>query len=345
MVDNIGWLIWLSIVTLFSVSFAFINLKFLHPFWKHKNVQYLQRRKPILLFIYCILSSFVLLIIIPNICIAIYIQSLHETKSGAIDSSEWWVTYYFAFDSVYGSIFCTFINIIAIRVWLLYYDHEFANATVDRIWRNVINPTDENFFLSKRNTLGNDKFLIKLLFTIWIVLILIILTFVILFITPSTNTFHGQIDEYLFLTLRIFLAVPISIFIFTVYRKIKTINDEFKIRKEMQYLSYLAYFVILTSIIAILLLAVANIPIHIFESITYSFDVIFIFSSCYIQTKWVLNEFIQNLNKVRSQKSKQNATENKLGMVDILRNKTSFEAFMVLLQFCFSLSIFTLTCL
>eukprot|EP00484_Ammonia_sp_Unknown_P002932 CAMPEP_0197063208 /NCGR_PEP_ID=MMETSP1384-20130603/150993_1 /TAXON_ID=29189 /ORGANISM="Ammonia sp." /LENGTH=78 /DNA_ID=CAMNT_0042499393 /DNA_START=64 /DNA_END=297 /DNA_ORIENTATION=+ len=53
---------------------------------------------------------------------------------------------YFLIDSVYGTVFPTFINIIAIRVWLLYYDHKFAMATVDRIWRKAINPGEKNFF-------------------------------------------------------------------------------------------------------------------------------------------------------------------------------------------------------
>eukprot|EP01084_Bolivina_argentea_P297287 512135_1 len=263
---HIALTIWLCFITLLSVLFCSIHIKHLRLLWKHRNLQHVKKRRPKLLLIYAILTCSILLVIIPSqtVCISIYTQLEHIEKQTK--------TYFFIIDSIYDSIFCAFINIIAIRAWLLFYDHQFTMATVDRNWRNIISPNDNNFFLNTKNTLGNDNFLLKIIFPIYILIIIIVE--ISIYSTYNTSTI-ANIEQYLFISLRIIIGVPVSIFIFIIIQKIKNINDEFNIKNELQYLSYLLYYISITSIISLILLLLSIYSIYIFETILYFIDIIF----------------------------------------------------------------------
>ena len=273
-----------------------------------------------ILLLYHILITIVSVFIIPNICIGIYLQSLTD-----LDEPSWAFLYYFIFDCLYRTIFCTFINIIALRVWLLYYDYKFAIATVDRIWRNVINPSDRNFFLNHRTTLGNSDFSFKLIFALWLFLVLICFVFVVEIFYVEAST---VVVKHEFIALRMGMAGLLSVFIFIISHKVKKINDEFNIRKEMQYLSYLVYFIIATSIVDVSLWIHGDFDFFVFETITYTMDFFFMCCSCYIQTKWVLDLFVDHL-KDNQQQLVRTQTSDQMSMVQVLRNKAAFRAFMV----------------
>eukprot|EP01083_Nonionella_stella_P111746 327997_1 len=312
---NIGLLIWLCLLTLLPCIFAIINIIHSIQFWNLRTYQYINARKPEILMLYTVLVSISLFVITPIRCLSIYMDSLTESKPIIHNT---WLTSFMIVDSIYSSIFCTLINIIAVRVWLLFYDHKFAIATVDRIWRKSINPSDNNFFLHYKTTLGSAQFWLKLVFAFWILILSVIL--LILMLSNWSTTSH----KHMFFVLRVFLAVPVAIFIFTIYFKIKRINDQFHLRQEMQSLGKWVLFLTASSLATSVLIYNLS-PLYIFDTIVYSFDVLFIVCSSYIQTKSVLKALIRDLKEIKRNAS---VSKHKITMLDILRDQVAFEAFM-----------------
>lgn len=145
------------------------------------------------------------------------------------------------------------ICIILCRLWILYFDHRFSLANVDKIWQQSINisATDKNFWLNNRKTVGNVKYIIsKILSTFLLSLsVFYALLTVIVWIATGHVTSHNHTNEkhhdnefanlaviiirMLALLVMIILCI---ISIVVMFFKANTILDHFKIKQELTYL-------------------------------------------------------------------------------------------------------------
>eukprot|EP00485_Elphidium_margaritaceum_P013525 CAMPEP_0202732906 /NCGR_PEP_ID=MMETSP1385-20130828/187898_1 /ASSEMBLY_ACC=CAM_ASM_000861 /TAXON_ID=933848 /ORGANISM="Elphidium margaritaceum" /LENGTH=290 /DNA_ID=CAMNT_0049399229 /DNA_START=237 /DNA_END=1106 /DNA_ORIENTATION=+ len=109
----------------------------------------------------------------------------------------------------------------------------------------------------------------------------------------------------------------------------KHIDDEFLIRKEMQWLAYLCILlIVLTACDFILLLLLGHgIELYQYEIVVYSFDVFFVCSTSFVQTNFVLTQFIKKQEQRKLADIGLDLTQ-KMPMIDVLRNQRAFEVFM-----------------
>eukprot|EP01083_Nonionella_stella_P107024 309502_1 len=124
--------------------------------------------------------------------------------------------------------------IIMIRIYLLYFQSQYNEATISRKWKEYVNEEHEDFFLSNIHSFGDDIFLIKLSSIIWVIVCVI---YIILdWFIPSSGQFASW---FLF-------AVFISLFFFAFHinRKFPDFHDTLYIRKELQYFVLLNFLVI-----------------------------------------------------------------------------------------------------
>jgi len=316
---NVPLFLWLCTLCIISILCSLFNLKHLTLFYQSRECQFIKQRKPIVVLIYGTLASLTLCLIIPSICAYIYLSSSQQHTASAPAK---WHFQRFVFDCIYEPICCTFINMIAIRVWLLFYDHSFAMATVDRVWRKVINPSERNFFLHHRNTVGNSTFLLKLLPVSWASVLCVLVLLTGTYCVPATFSTLST-HKLIFFASRVLFGAPALLFIVAIHHKIHKINDQFHIRTEIKYLFYLVCFATFYDVIALVLLMVGSVPLYIFETILYSFDVLFIGGTCFVQTKFVLCLLTNSLNRAECEQPNV-----PLSMADCLRHKYSFELFM-----------------
>eukprot|EP00484_Ammonia_sp_Unknown_P023839 CAMPEP_0197033418 /NCGR_PEP_ID=MMETSP1384-20130603/11833_1 /TAXON_ID=29189 /ORGANISM="Ammonia sp." /LENGTH=631 /DNA_ID=CAMNT_0042463223 /DNA_START=580 /DNA_END=2475 /DNA_ORIENTATION=+ len=176
--------------------------------------------------------------------------------------------------------------------------------------------------------MGNSQFILKLVAVIWMLLLFAITVTALVFNTERLSTpLHAvwplmRIDQILFFVVKILVGLVVLVVVFVIHRKVQTINDQFNIRSEVKYLSFMVLFVIATSVIALLLLRFTSIPLYEFQTIVYTFDVAFICSSCYVQFKWMLKYLLFNM------KSDEKPVKMPLSMAQVLCEKISFESFM-----------------
>ena len=111
-----------------------------------------------------------------------------------------------------------------IRIYLLYFQSQFNEATISKKWKEYVNEEHEDFFLSNIHTYGDDKFLIKLSSIIW--LILCGIYFVLEFFVPNT-LISSWLIFIIFIVLLVFAA--------SIWRKFPDFHDTLHIKKELQY--------------------------------------------------------------------------------------------------------------
>ena len=134
-----------------------------------------------------------------------------------------------------------------------------------------------------------------------------------------------------------------SFFILWLYSQIHRAEDRYMVKQELKRLSFCVFVIIFSFTMWIVKLSWLDsygwynkdtLDIHV---VTYSADIVFIFSTVYFQTKWVIQRTIDYKNGLnRNRISKQQSTsvtasassKNKeFRMVDVMRSKAGFKAF------------------
>ena len=205
--------------------------------------------------------------------------------------------------------------VIKKRIYLLYFDHKFAQATFDRTWRSSINPSESNFFLNHRHTFGRFKYLfgIVIFFNLLLLIIFVLIT---IFVDKQI------VYTVIYIISRIIIGIPIMIFICIIMVKVEKHNDKIFLRKELKVISIIVFIQIVFGVCnEILQILTSNTSYYIVKHIVFTGNIIFTFVSTYIQTGWVAHKALKPILK-RRRSTKQ------LTMTDILRQQQSFEVFM-----------------
>ena len=131
---------------------------------------------------------------------------------------------------------------LAMRIWLLYYDMNVSKLLLQKVWRSVIDPEFKNWFFQKQNTLGDAKYLLKfgIIFVIVICSLIAVLRF----------TVDKLIERMIS-----WLTLSVSpIFAIVIYLKLKHFYyDNLGIRREFFYFFMLVLIFITLNIILALI--------------------------------------------------------------------------------------------
>ena len=156
--------------------------------------------------------------------------------SDAVDPMYW------RFTIQISNLLCCAVgfSLMSLRVYLLYFDHEYNNRVSSQKWKILVDPNvgETDWFLLHRHTkYGNESFLILRILTPFV--ILFVFTFIAVWIyvhaeyndpNDETNNPPTTMVEYAFTALIGFICV-VPGFIF--WRKYPNFNDNLLIRKEM----------------------------------------------------------------------------------------------------------------
>ena len=297
---------------------------------------FIQKRKPALIIIYCIIAGVSSLFTLPFISFAHILCAQHDMNKPSpipwmnmskehrmnMIQSKW------CFEFIHEISTCFLLIIIAIRSWCLYYDYKCAIAQVNKVWRSLINGTDVSRWLKYKKYFGNYAFLLKV---ISITAAFILLIFLILHWTINLGLYGFMADFT--------VAIPISIFILWMYYNVRDTRDQFRIKDELYRLSicvgivgfsFITWFIKEVIVDKFDLYNQETVDIHL---LMYTIDIIFTYFTVYIQTAWVIQHCVSTKKRTlnpdhgRFSNSVHSRSQSKITMVDILRCKEGFEAF------------------
>lgn len=312
-----------------SILCAIICIINSYKFYKKRTERYIEIRKPISVLLYCIFGSF------PSLFIIIPLKTLIEIYNMDGSNVTDWFFQYWLLTLLQEFVISTMSICIALRCWLLYYDHSYEISIIDKNWKGIINATEQDFWLSHRKTCGDLGFVFCIGFIVANIE-LIILSICGIFALQSGNLFVLNL-------MSLFIEIVTCSFIFFLIfqgknRKLFIINsDKFVIIKELQYLSFCTILVIIAYILELL------IDIVKFALIIETGQILFVFITSWIQNYWVVKQCkkVENDSLLRSLFGKNNhpistksnnstkdSNVQQLEMIDVLRNKYGFGMFM-----------------
>eukprot|EP01084_Bolivina_argentea_P304692 526295_1 len=322
-----------------SIILGITNLIQFLRFCALRKHEFLQKRKPPLIIIYCIIALTSSMLTLPYISFVHIISTQHNPSTSSPiswinnipkTSRTHMINTGWVFQFIHEISTCFLLILISIRSWCLYVDYRFAMASADFTnWRIHVNASETNIWIKYKKYLGNYKLIL------YIIAMLSLLILSIFFILHYTINLHlyGFMADFT-------IAVPVSIFIFWLYSKIKHTKDQFMIKNELKRLSICVLIIIFSFLIWIIkqgwidtynLYNTETVDIHL---LMYTIDIIFVFYTVYVQTQWVINQFEKHLlsKKQKYNHSKKNNSTTKssskeIRMVDVLRSKEGFHAF------------------
>ena len=217
-------LIWEIVVTIFiTISFlgGTIILFFGYKFYKRREKLIIKKRYSKIVLIILALDLLLLLLSFPYG----WIETLTSVRTNGI---TWSITYPFG---AYG-----IVTFNTLRYYMIYYDLNFLNSSKDLEWKKYINSSlstlsKENWYISHRGNLGNERFMIIVVsilvfVTGSIAMVLRILGYQIL--DDDKYVYAAQFWDVLFYTFPLLLA-------FLIYFKTPSFSDSLFIQQEMKY--------------------------------------------------------------------------------------------------------------
>lgn len=213
---------WVLLSIMWGLILPYISYS-LYIYIKYKrHMVYFRKRKPLLIDI--VIGLVISGIFIEN-QILIFLSLYNR------NSSEHLFAEFLRFFNI--STMISIYMIIMIRIYLLYFQYQYNEATISQKWKEYVNEEHEDFFLSNIHTYGDDKFLIKLSSIVWLLLCGIYVIFEIF--APS-----------LYISSWLIFTIYIMLFIFAVYiwRKFPDFHDTLHIRTELQYFVLLNFLVL-----------------------------------------------------------------------------------------------------
>lgn len=141
-------------ITVMSVSFIFgiVCLANSYQFWSKRQYRFIEIRKPRLVLLYCLCGAIPSLMIISpcKSYLDIFYASDNEQFEFRVNGKYefiWWILTF-----LQEFLISSMSIVIALRCWLLYYDHSYEISVVDKNWRGAIDPNATDFWLSNRKT-------------------------------------------------------------------------------------------------------------------------------------------------------------------------------------------------
>eukprot|EP01084_Bolivina_argentea_P236129 397130_1 len=231
-----GGSIYVDVLIATTICGGLINLFLFIRFLKYRHETFLSSRYPQLIIVYCLISLITSIIVLP---LVFHYEIKEQREYG----------YYMEIICEFfeEAFFMILLSIIVGRSYLLYFDYNFAQATVDQNWRDKIISNEQNIWLKYRNSYGNIKFVIRFIFAInGIFLIGLCCVTVVVVSEHNVSLFHY------FTILGVGPIYTICI-IYLLYKIRKSINDTFFIKKEITFLSTFVIFRIVSLLIDIII--------------------------------------------------------------------------------------------
>eukprot|EP01083_Nonionella_stella_P292042 993490_1 len=299
-------LIYVDVLIATAICGGLINLFLFIRFLKYRHEIFLSSRYPQLIIVYCLISLITSIIVLP---LVFHYEIKEQREYG----------YYMEIISEFfeEAFFMILLSIIIGRSYLLYFDYNFAQATVDQNWRGKIVSNEQNFWLKYRNSYGNINFVVRFLCIInGIFLIGLCCVTVVVVMQHNVSLFHY---------FTIFGVGPLFTIciVYLLYKIRRSINDIFFIKKEITFLSTFVVFRIIALLIDIIIAGATH---HHGASLLvfYTVEVLTQFTSVWIQSCWVLNK-LKYQNDEEFTPSEKIIKEN-VKMIDILTYKFGFES-------------------
>lgn len=213
---------WVLLSIIWGIILPYIT-RTLYIYIKYKRkMVYFRKRKPLLIDI--VIGLVISGIFIENqILIFLSIYNLYDTER--LKLAAQFLTFFNM------STMISIYMIIMIRIYLLYFQSQYNEATISQKWKEYVNEQHEDFFLSNIHTYGDDKFLIRLCSIIWIILCSIYIVLEIFI--PGISLW------FIFL-----IFIILFIFALYIWRKFPDFHDTLHIRTELQYFVALNVFVL-----------------------------------------------------------------------------------------------------
>eukprot|EP01084_Bolivina_argentea_P125058 221605_1 len=297
-----------------SIILAIVVILNTIQFQKNTKYRFIFTRKPSLILLYCIGGAIPCLLIITPFHILFH--DIYDTPF-----NHWLLTF------VQELLISLMSIVIALRCWLLYYDHSYQLSTVNKNWKGIIDPKDSNFWLENRKTWGDFGFI---LFFGLLLATIVMMAFSIVSIhsLQYNNMFSLQLTSLFIVYLPCYTFIC-GLIIYAKYKKTFIIEyDQFMIITEIQYLAMST--ILITIICLIKLIQYESYELLL---VTQTCEMLFVFITSWIQNKWVINRLSQqniSLSKIRINWKKV-IDENggtKLTMEDVLSTKHGFVMFM-----------------
>eukprot|EP01083_Nonionella_stella_P125761 380406_1 len=274
-----------------------------YPLFHRRNDIILRKR-------YVTLSIFAVVILLSQI-LFVTVQQVFAFEVVDDDNGE--SHFYQSLFSAGGILNClylftelVFISIIALRFWLIYYDTNYIVVMCNDQWKGIIAQsynTTNNFFITHKATLGNQKFLLK-----WVMF-----DFVLGVIFIPLLMHFDQI--WLIFAWMVIFYIG---FLMTL-RKLKALSfyDEFHILEEFRLIGIAISSLILIWIITVVALVIAQSMaadkmrntawITVFMFLDHQMRIWYNIWCIYIMTRWVINK-IKNDPAIRQQYSQTSET-------------------------------------
>eukprot|EP01083_Nonionella_stella_P059492 155639_1 len=117
------------------------------------------------------------------------------------------------------------MDLFAIKIHLLYYRQQLNQSIADQVWKKHINPGIDDWYILNKHKYGNALYLIKIAFIPYLISVLM-----------DTCLFAVLLGGGLLqhVSHLILASIPISIALF-VFKKVRKLNDRYKIRNEIWY--------------------------------------------------------------------------------------------------------------
>lgn len=271
----------------------------------------IQKRHPRLTLYYANLCNLNLLFLLPvyQFCNFLNVSRADYNYNNTIVSILGSFTLCTLFDAIIQTSLVCLSFILVVRLWLLYYDYNFTLAIIDRSWRHTINNNEDsrnNFWIKKRKTYGNGKYMFKLLSLLSIIILVLYLVVVLMQLTIKEKLFvlsdlNGNDDIFESLSIidiftQIFVTCLSIVCICGMIYKTNHIWDEFKIRKEMNYLLIIecifSFFVLILQLFAwldlsILLTIDEAYDAHLFQTIQHLGCAIYFTIMTFVQVRFL----------------------------------------------------------
>eukprot|EP01084_Bolivina_argentea_P315351 546326_1 len=296
-----------------GVIIAPVLYYYLLQFYKKKHKIYIQKRYPKLV---VITNSLI-------ICALILVSSLNSVKFVSPLISTNYTVYLLISRilNVISSPFLYTINwLILARIWLMFYDLNYANSNMNKKWKSYLDPTliEKDFWLTNKDKYGSFHYVLKLSIVGSVVFTLFAIITVQFTITKNLDSIRifviGALHAIIYLILMI------------IYCKLPTIIDLFHLKSEVKLL-------IIIQIVGWILIFITN-AIYKVNNNIISFIGLILRLNCgvvgymamaFTSTWWIVKILD---NKFSKENSKQPKREKSQQLQSVLVDEKNFQLFM-----------------
>eukprot|EP01084_Bolivina_argentea_P008268 15479_1 len=174
------------------------------------------------------------------------------------------------------------------RVWMIFYDLKTSKVLTDSNWKKYLNASlfENNFYLANKSKYGSSNFVKKVIFISWLSTAIIRITLFQLWMFDKRFVIARFIDAFLYLVL--------VILIWMINFLSPSIEDKFYFKMEMYYYCLVLFIGIFFYVLFIIIQGTEIMDIY-YPNILISIDgSIILWTLCMIQTQWITHKIKNN---------------------------------------------------